>query len=129
MPAGFRRTVSAAWGEELFLTSLLGDSLQVYPLAVWRGKETKILGLSRQHPSVAKFLARVNYFGSETAMDAQGRVVVPALLRSSAGIAGEVAVLGWLDHLAVWSNERFRARLEQEPFTADDHRALAALGL
>src|SRR5438477_8401824 len=52
LPAGFRRLIDEALGPRLYLTSLLGDSLWVYPLGVWQEKEKRILGLSSQHPSV-----------------------------------------------------------------------------
>ena len=129
LPAGFRRGVAEGYGPRLYLTSLEGDSMWIYPLAVWEIKERRLLELSRQHPSVAKFMTRVSYYGAETDLDGQGRFVVPPLLRANAQIEGEVAVLGALDHLEVWNNELFRRRLEREPFTADDHRALAELGL
>ena len=84
------------------------------------------------YPAIVTGLANV-LFPSAAAgslvRDAQGRVVVPALVRTSAGIEGEVAVLGALDHLEVWSNARFLAQLDRDPFTDDDQRALAALGI
>jgi len=129
LPASFRRQIAEAFGPQLFLTSVHGDAVLVYPLAVWEEREQRLLALSRQHPSVAKFLTRVSYHGAEATLDGKGRVVVPPVLRESAQVVGEVAVLGQLDHLAVWNNAAFRRRLAAEPFTDDDQRALAELGL
>jgi DNA-binding transcriptional regulator/RsmH inhibitor MraZ len=58
-------------------------------------------------------------------------VVIHPLLRSAAQLLPEtdVAVLGYLTYLEVWSLDRFRARLEAEPFTEDDAAALARLGI
>ena len=50
-------------------------------------------------------------------------------LRESAGMAGVVAVIGQQNHLAVWNNERFLERLEHDPFTEADARALSELGI
>ena len=129
LPAGFRRTIEEGWGPHLFLSSLHGDCLWIYPLAIWQEKEQRMLGLSSQHPAVSRFLSRVSYFGSQVELDSQGRVVVPPVLRAQARIEGEVAVLGSLHHLEVWNNTLFRARLEAEPITRDDQRALAEIGL
>ena len=129
LPAGFRRTIEETHGRALYLSSLLGDSLWVYPLAVWQQKERRLLSLSNQHPAVSKFLARTSYFGAEAELDAQGRVVVPAVTRASAKMSGEVAVLGALDHLEVWSHDKLQAKLASEPFTTEDFQALAVLGL
>ena len=79
--------------------------------------------------SVNKYLTRTSYFGQVTDMDAQGRVVINPLLRESARIAGEVAVLGYLNYLEVWNNELFRERVLDQPLTAEDRRVLAELGL
>jgi hypothetical protein len=42
---------------------------------------------------------------------------------------GDVVVSAQLDHLVVWNHERFLARLEEQPFTEDDFRALAERGI
>src|SRR5436190_24054313 len=129
LPAGFRRTIETAYGRAIYLTSLRGDSLWIYPLPVWQQKERRLLTLSNQHPAVSKFLEGTSYFGAEVELDAQGRIVVPAVTRAAAKVAGEVAILGALDHLEVWGHEALQAKLAQEPFTTDDLQALAVLGL
>ena len=42
---------------------------------------------------------------------------------------GEVAVLGCMDYLDVWNDERFRARIESDPFTDQDEHLLGQLGV
>ena len=44
-------------------------------------------------------------------------------------MTGEVDVLGQFNYLEVWNHERFIAKLQREPFTDDDARALSDLGL
>ena len=43
------------------------------------------------------------YYGSEVVPDAQGRFVIPPILREAAQLTGEVAILGQMDHLAIWN--------------------------
>ena len=50
------------------------------------------------------FLDRTNYWGQTARADAQGRILIPALLRESAGMQGEVAVMGHEEYLEVWSH-------------------------
>jgi MraZ protein len=76
-----------------------------------------------------RFLDRVNYFGQVGECDSQGRVLIPGRLRESAGMAGDVDVLGQVEYLDVWNHERFLAKLQREPFTDDDARALAEFGI
>jgi len=81
------------------------------------------------HPARLKFLDRVNYFGQVGEFDAQGRVLIPTRLRDAAGMAGEVDVLGQAEYLEVWNHDRFVSKLQREPFTDDDARALAEHGI
>lgn len=76
-----------------------------------------------------KFLDRVNFYGQLAEIDTQGRVVIPSRLRESAAMAGEVDVFGQFNYLEVWNHERFVAKLQREPFTEADARALSDLGL
>ena len=71
----------------------------------------------------------MNYFGQVAELDSQGRIVVPARLRESAGMSGDVDVLGQMDYLDVWNHDRFLNKLQRESFTEDDARALAEFGI
>jgi len=66
------------------------------------------------HPSRLKFLDRVSYYGQESELDPQGRIVVPPLLRESASIVGDVRVFGKIDYLEVWNDERFAQKLARD---------------
>ena len=46
-------------------------------------------------------------------------------LRESATIDGDVDVIGQYNWLDVWNHERFVSKLQREPYTDDDARALA----
>jgi MraZ protein len=80
-------------------------------------------------PARRKFLDRTNYFGQQSEFDAQGRVLIHPLLRRSAGVIGDVAVMGYLSYLEVWELEKFQQRLTNDPYTEDDEAAIARLGI
>lgn len=129
IPNGFRSFIEDAHGRELFVTSLHGDSVRIYPMPVWIGIEDRIAKIPSVNPSRSRYLDRVNFFGQISEIDSQGRVVIPARLRESATIVGEVDVFGQIDFLEVWNHERFLAKMQREPFTEEDARALSELGL
>ena len=129
IPNGFRSFIEDEHGRDLFVTSLHGDSVRIYPMAVWTSLEQKLAGIPATHPARLKFLDRVNFYGQVSEIDGQGRVVIPARLRDSASMVGEVDVLGQINYLEVWNHERFVARLQRDPFTDDDARALSDLGI
>ncbi len=75
------------------------------------------------------FLDRANYWGQSARADAQGRILIPSLLRESAGMHGDVAVIGHLEeYLEVWSMERLREPMSQ-PFPESAMDDLGNLGI
>ena len=129
IPAVFRAPIAEKYGQSLFVTSLKGESVEIYPLPVWIEIEKKVAAAPQSHPSRNRFLERVNYFGQPAEIDRQGRVSVHTRVRESAGMAGEVDVFGKYNYLEVWNHDRFLTRLEQNPFTEEDARKLAELGI
>ena len=130
IPEGFRSAVESTYGPELFVTSVTGEYVRLYPMAVWQEVERKLADVPSSNPSKQRFLDRVNFFGQVAALDKQGRVVIPQLLRESAAMAGEVSVLGLQNHLAVWNQKRLQERLfKKEPFTEEDGRVLSGFGI
>jgi MraZ protein len=129
IPNAFRSVIEAQHGTELFVTSLTGESVSLYPLPVWMALEEKLARMPSTHPSRRKFFDRVNYYGQTAEIDSQGRVVIHQRLRDSAGMTGEVDVLGQYDYLDVWNHERFVSRMSNDPFNDDDTRALSEFGI
>ena len=130
VPNGFRTLVESQYGPELFVTSVTGEYVRLYPLAVWLEIERKLAAVPSTNPSKLRFLDRVNFFGQLATMDKQGRVLLPQLLRESAAMVGEVSVLGLQNHLAVWNQKRLYERLfKKEPFSEEDGKALSEFGI
>jgi MraZ protein len=129
IPTAFKQQIEESYGLDFYVTSFDGQSARIYPFPVWREIEEKLAALPQMNKAKKKFLDRANYWGQPARMDSQGRILIPALLRESAAMRGEVAVIGYLDHLDVWNMERFREHLERNPFTDDDEATLSNLGI
>ncbi len=129
IPNAFRALIHGQHGPELFVTSLTGEYVRVYPMPVWMALEEKLSRMPSTHPARIKFFDRVNYYGQACEIDAQGRVVIHPRLRDAASMSGDVDVLGQLDCLDVWNHERFVAKLQREAYTDEDARALAEFGI
>ncbi len=129
VPSGFRAFIEEQYGHELFVTSLAGDSVRVYPMSVWNELERKLAAVPSTLPARGRFFDRVNYYGQAAELDKQGRVLIHPRLRESAEMTGEVDVFGQYNYLEVWNHERFIAKLLREPFTDDDARVLAQYGI
>ncbi|HEV2860257.1 MAG TPA: hypothetical protein VGX48_04560 [Pyrinomonadaceae bacterium] len=130
IPTAFRRYLEEKYSSaEVYVTSLTGDCARLYPLAEWEAIEQRLALLPSMDPARRKFLDRTNYYGQQAEIDAQGRVLIHPLLRKSAGVVGDVAVLGYLTYLEVWELERFEQRLLSDPYTEEDEAAIARLGI
>jgi MraZ protein len=129
IPNAFRGLIEGQHGADVFVTSLTGEYVRIYPMTVWTALEEKMSRVPSTHPARVKFFDRVNYFGQTAAFDNQGRVIIQPRLRDSAGMAGEVDVFGQYEYLDVWNHERFLAKLQREPYTDDDAKALADFGI
>ena len=130
VPTQFRRLIEEKHGGgEVYVTSLTGENVRIYPLPEWEAIESRLALLPTMDPARRKFLDRTNYYGQQAMTDAQGRVLIHPLLRRSAGVFGEVAVLGYLTYLEVWELEKFQQRLLSDPYTEEDEAAIARLGI
>lgn len=129
LPAAFRSIIEPKFGREFFVTSLVGDSIRIYPLEHWIELEERLRRASSMDPAVMKFRRAVNYYGQSANMDGQGRILLHPLVRDKAGATGEVAVLGQQDFLEVWNREVFERDLDGDPLTHDDFARLAELGI
>jgi MraZ protein len=129
VPNAFRAVIQKDHGSDLFVTSLTGQSVRIYPMPVWIDIESRLAKVPSANPARQRFLDRVNFFGQVAELDPQGRVLIQPRLRDAAQMNGEVDVLGQQSFLEVWNHERLVARLSAEPFTDDDAKALSDFGI
>ena len=129
VPNAFRSLLETKYGRELFVTSVTGECVRIYPMPVWLEMEQKLGDMPSTHPSKLRFLDRVSYFGQAAELDAQGRVLIPLRLREAATMVGDVDVLGQVKYLDVWNHDRFLSKLQREAYSDDDARALSEFGI
>jgi len=129
VPAEFKRLIDERYGSQFYITSRDGRVADVYPMEEWERIEEKLAKVSNFNEAKKKFLARTNYYGQVVEVDAQGRVLLPVLLRESAELKGEVAVLGNLNYLEIRNMAMFQKEMQENPFTAEDAKTLDELGI
>lgn len=112
LPAEFKRRVDELYGPQFYITSLDGKRAQIHPLKEWEKIEAQISKLSSMDPIRKKFLDVTNYYGQVAEMDAQGRLLIPQLLRDTAKVVGDVNVLGSQTFLEVVNAESFKTELQ-----------------
>ncbi|MFP5248234.1 MAG: division/cell wall cluster transcriptional repressor MraZ, partial [Acidobacteriota bacterium] len=77
--------------------------------------------------SVQKYLNLTSYYGQQVEMDNQARVVLPQILRNSARLDAEVAVMGKINYLEVHNLAQFEEGLPSNVMTVEDRKAVAAI--
>jgi len=129
VPANFRKIIEERYGPDCFITSTDGERALVYPMPVWFDFQARLAKVPSASVAKTKLLERANYFGQVAAIDAQGRLLVPAVLREVAGISDDVVVIGNQDHLIVWNEEKIQKRLKSSPLTNEDMKELELHGV
>jgi len=128
IPAQFLEALKEC-GNQFYITSKTGEVALIYPLKVWGEIEDKLAKMPSTNPAKSKFLMRTSYFGQVVEMDGQGRVLLPSVLRETAQTKGDVDVFGKLDYLEVMNHTRVLDQLKNEPYTAEDDKALGEFGI
>ena len=130
IPRDFLKELREAYGPAVYVTTITGQSAWVYPLPVWEAIESRLRDLPSTFKGRQKYLSRTSYFGNEASIDAQGRLLIHPLLRTSAGLEGELSVLGQGDYLEVWSMSALERRIDsQGDLTEEEYDALAEAGI
>jgi MraZ protein len=129
VPTSFRAVIEAEYGRTLYVTSLDGQSVLLYPMPVWEGIERRLAEMPTTNPARRKYFARTSYFGQVAELDAQGRVLIHPRLRESAQTTGEVDVLGHHTHLEVWNHERLTIEVVRDQMTNEELQALSDFGI
>ena len=122
LPAEFKSFTERKYGKgfnAFYITSMDGDSAEIYPLPVWLERQKKIFAMPQSNPARRVLLNRYNLYGDRADMDPQGRMQIPEELRSKAELTGEVKVSGEGSFIRVTSLKKLRERAENDELTAE----------
>lgn len=104
VPARFRERL----GSQFVLTIAPPDlCLALYPSPTWVEFCERLEAVPRKDDRYRSFLRYLFAHSEEVGCDAQGRLVVPALLRQYAGIERNVVSVGLLTRVEIWAKERY----------------------
>jgi len=130
LPARFRDVLAASDDSRMVITTGLEPCLVAYPNNGWKQFEEKLSSLPSFDPSVIQ-IKRFYVGGAvECPIDGHGRILVPSILRSYAGITRDVIWCGMVGYIELWDAGRWQEvfKTAQEA-TQGLGRALADLGL
>ena len=128
LPAAFKQLVDAGSVAQFYVTSTDGKFAEIWPLPEWEKREAQLADASEMDESVRKYLSVTSYYGQQVEMDNQGRVLLPQILRSAAGLDDrDAVVIGMRTYIEVHNREEFERSLKDNAFTADDRNRMAEI--
>ena len=122
MPAEFKTFTERKYGKgfnAFYITSMDGESAEIYPMPVWLERQRKIFAMPQSNPARRILLARYNLYGDRADMDPQGRMQIPEELRTKAELTGEVKVSGEGSFIRLTSLKKLRLKAESEELTPE----------
>ena len=106
IPPKFKEILKEKHQNTLVLT-VFDDCIYAYPYDVWEELERKAVNLPLTNKAARRFKRMFFSSAQDVNIDKQGRILIPGVLREDAGIDKDVVVLGNLDHIEIWSKERW----------------------
>ena len=117
VPAAFRRLL-AEEGASTVVVTVLDQCLAVYAAGEWSRVESQLAALPPFSAPVKALSRLLSSRAVDCPLDVQGRILLPASLRASAGLGREAVVAGVLNRFEIWEPEAWAA------FLADSERLL-----
>ncbi len=96
-----------------FLTRGPGPCLHAYPRADFERHYEELRAATATSPAARDYLRVMLAGASEEELDRQGRVTLPPVLRTYAGLERDCAVVGAGERLEVWDEATWRARFAE----------------
>lgn len=133
IPARYRERIASGCDGHMVLTIDTEEScLLLYPLNEWEIIQERIEALPSLQPEGRRLQRLLIGHATDLDMDANGRLLLPALLRDYAGLSKAVILLGQGRKFEIWDEARWNATRErylQEVGQATPHETLLNLSL
>jgi len=127
IPSQYLSILTEQYGKDLYITSLNGDNVLIYPLNVWEDIEQSIEKIKIKPPEIQEYISRTSYWGNESEVDSRGRVLIPPELRKTSQLDCDLRIFGEIDHMVVWNEELFKKKSLSGKFTDEKLQVVSRL--
>lgn len=126
VPVKFR----AAFANGAVVTRGMDSCLYIYPKAEWEELASQLAALPISQANARAFARLMLAGASDLELDKQGRAVIPAHLRTHAGLKNQAVVAGLYNRLEVWEPKSWQSYIKAtEANSAEIVGTLTDLGI
>jgi MraZ protein len=128
VPAQYLSALKDQYGDALYITSLNGDRVFLYPLPVWEEIEQRIERIKINSPEIDEYLSRTSYWGNESEIDTRGRLLIPPELRQASQLnGGNLRIFGKINHMVIWNEALFKEKTFSGEFSDEKLQTVSRL--
>ena len=128
-PSRFR-DVLAQYGSGTLIVVPWKKHLRAYPVSEWEIIEDKLLDHGKEQSQMGSFIRWVFSGVTECHLDKQGRILLPATLRTDLRIGKNVILTGMRDWVEIWDRDAWTLEIETTRANCDSFdEGLSKLGI
>jgi len=124
IPAKFRKALDPINDRTFVITRGFDPCLSLYPISEWNIVEQQLASLSSIRNRNREFVRSIVRYASYVQYDKQGRIIIPDNLKIYADIEKEVAIIGMISKIELWSPEKIK-KYDNNQMNIDDFDDLA----
>lgn len=128
LPVEFQKFLAQFGEEKYFVTSFDARIARIYPLSVWKENEIFLGRNGDQRQTLEDLHYMSQFYGSDSKLDEQGRVLMPPVLRREMGVENQpVYVECYCGRINVFSEQVHGERLARARAALADKLAAAEM--
>lgn len=113
IPARFRdQLLSVCEGQVVVTIDPKTRNLALYPIGEWEDLQAKVQALPTGHPQARRMKQLLIGHASDLEVDANGRVLIPPMLRKYAELDKKLVLLGQGQKIEIWAEDLWEKRLD-----------------
>ncbi len=114
VPSRYREVLAARCQRQFVITiDLMEPCLLIYPFDEWKKVENELVRLPTLNPKTKRFQRLFLGHASECEMDAQGRLLVPQLLREYASLDKRLVLVGQVNKFELWPEQVWQQKRKE----------------
>ncbi|HAH36677.1 MAG TPA: division/cell wall cluster transcriptional repressor MraZ [Algoriphagus sp.] len=115
LPSKIKGAIPEANGTTLMLRMAEDKCLALYPMVEFKKLENQIKALSINNPEQRKLQRTFFITSVEVELDSAGRLLIPKLYQTYAGLEKDVVVVGMGSRIEIWNPQNYLNNIIEDP--------------